>query len=72
MHLCLFHLQLSCGGKKRVSQVFSYISCGTLRWVRIILVKVDHSLTEIIRTYITIYVGSSDPQTPRRALTLAM
>ena len=37
---------------------YFYYSCGTLIWVRIIPVKVDQSLTGIIRTYIIIRVRS--------------
>ena len=35
---------------------FFFNSCGTLIWVRIIPVKVDRSLTGIIRTYVIILV----------------
>ena len=50
MQLCLIRLWLLCGGQTngRVKKFF-YSSCGTLLWVRIIPVKVDRSLTGIIR-----------------------
>ena len=38
------------------SDVFFYISCCMLIWVRIIPVKVDQSLTGIIRSYVSIDV----------------
>ena len=38
---------------------FFYNSCGTMIWVRIIPVKVDRSLTGIIRTHIIIIVHTN-------------
>ena len=38
---------------------FFHKSCGTMIWVRIIPVKVDRSLTGIIRTYIIIIVHTN-------------
>ena len=40
------------------SNIFFYISCGTLIWVRIIPFKVDPSLTALIRTYINIHASA--------------
>ena len=40
------------------SNIFFYISCGTLIWVRIIPFKVGPSLTALIRTYINIHASA--------------
>ena len=49
-------------------EIFFCSSCGTLIWVRIIPVKVDQSLTGIIRTFIIIYVVDLFLQTGRSCL----
>ena len=54
----------------RVKYFFSN-SCGTLIWVRIIPVKVDRSLTGIIRTYILIFVETEiEKKRPEKTLIL--